>query len=361
MSAGEPIRFDGPVLVTGGTGFLGRETVRQLVESGTPTHVLARRDSVRGPLASMPVTWHEGDLRDAASIDRAFAALERAAREADAPARAVHAAALISYRSRDTRLAREINVEGTRAILDAARKHGLARLAHVSSVVTVGHCTGPAAMDETAVFNSGGLGVDYVDTKRAAEELVLGAAPPLDVVVVNPGAIFGPVERTSNTVRLIRRMAEGRAPPFVPPGSVGVLGVRDAARGTLAALRRGRSGERYLLVESSLPIAELFRRIALEVGARPVERVLSRSVWGALVRLAVVWDALFPIELTPPQALTMLGLDLRFDSGKARRELGWDPQPFDRVLAETIAHVRASAAATPEEQAGNRASRRAHG
>ena len=344
MSRVDPIRVEGPVLVTGGTGFLGRETVQQLVAGGADAHVLARHDSARGPLAGLPVTWHEGDLRDRGSIDRAFAAVARAAAAARRPARAIHAAALISYRSRDRDLAREINVEGTRRVLEAGRKHGIARVVHVSSVVTVGHCVGPDPMDETTAFNSGRLGVDYVDTKRAAEELALAAAADLDVVVVNPGAIFGPVERSSNTVRLIRRMAAGRPPPFVPPGGVGVLGVRDAARGTLLALERGRRGERYLLVESNLPSAELFGRIAAILGVPPVDRVLSPAFWKVLKRLAVPWDAVFPMQLTPPQALEMLGLDLRFDARKARRELGWDPEPFDAVLAETIAHVQSSRA-----------------
>lgn len=342
MSQGGPIRIDGPVLVTGGTGFLGRETVQQLLAGGAEAHVLARRESARGPLANLPVIWHEGDLRDDGSIERALAALARRARAANRPARAIHAAALISYRSRDGDLAREINVEGTRKVLEACRRHGIARFVHVSSVVTIGHCVGPTPMDETATFNGGNLGVDYVDTKRAAEELVLAAASGLDTVVVNPGAIFGPIERSSNTVRLIRRMAAGRSPPFAPPGGVGVLGVRDAARGTLLAMERGRRGERYLLVESNLSAAELFRRIAAVLGVRPVERVLSPTIWRALTRLSVPWDALFPMQLTPPQALTMLGLDLRFDAGKARRELGWTPEPFDAVLAETIKHVQAS-------------------
>ncbi|MFN0007483.1 MAG: NAD-dependent epimerase/dehydratase family protein [Planctomycetota bacterium] len=342
MSPEHPSRIDGSVLVTGGTGFLGRETVQQLVACGADVHVLARRDSARGPLASLQVTWHEGDLRDAGSIERAFAALARAAQGSDRPPRAIHAAALISYRTRDGDLAREINVEGTRRVIEACRRHGFARLVHVSSVVTIGHCAGPDPIDETAKFNNGGLGVDYVDTKRAAEDLVLAASSGLDAVVVNPGAIFGPVERSSNTVRLIRRLAAGRPPPFVPPGSVGVLGVRDAASGTLLALQIGRRGERYLLVESNLASAELFRRISRILGMPPVERVLSPWVWRALTRLAVPWDALSPMQLTPPQALTMLGLDLRFDAAKARRELGWRPASFDSVLAETIEHVQSS-------------------
>jgi dihydroflavonol-4-reductase len=341
LSGSEADSSGGPVLVTGGTGFLGREIVRQLVARGVETHLLVRDGSARGPLESLPVTWHSGDLREEGSIERAVASLARRARIAGGRPRVIHCAALISYRTRDRELARKVNVQGTVRLLEAAKRHGIARFVHVSSVVTVGHCTGPEPLDESAPFNLGHLGVDYVDTKRAAEDLVLAAAPGLDTVVVNPGAIFGPIERTSNTVRVIRRMAQGRPPPFAPPGCLGVVGVHDAALGTLLALERGRSGERYLLVESSLSAVELFERIAAQLGVSPVSLVLAPWMWRVLTRLAFLWDLVFPMKTTPPQALTMLGLDLRFDASKARRELAWTPKPFDDVLAETIAHLRA--------------------
>ncbi len=323
----------GAVLVTGATGFLGREIARQLVETGRETHALARENPPKGRLEELAVTWHAGDLRDEASIERVFASAQ--------PATVIHSAALISYKTKDKDEAREVNVRGTERMLAAAHKHRVARFVQVSSVVTVGSARGGEPVDETAEFDLGGLGVDYVDTKRAAEERVLAAAQSLDTVVVNPGAIFGPVERPSNTVRMIRRIAQGRVPPFVPPGSVGVVGVHDAARATILALERGRRGERYLVVESSLTTKDLVARIAARFDVRPTSLVLSRGSWRLLTRLAKAWDAVFPMKLTPPQALTMLGQDLRFDARKARTELGWSPRPFDEVLDETIAYVRA--------------------
>jgi dihydroflavonol-4-reductase len=288
----------------------------------------------------MPLTWHAGDLRDEGSVLRAVRAIVASARARELPARVVHSAALISYHSRDRELAREVNVDGTRRLLDASIAAGVARFLFVSSVVTVGHSTNGRAIDEGAVFNNGGLGVDYVDTKRAAEELVLAASGSIDLVVANPGAIFGPVERQSNTVRFIQRVAAGRAPRFAPPGSISVVGVHDSAAGVLLALEHGRRGERYLLVESSLTALDLFQRIALELRAKPTRWRVPRWIWPAVVAGARLVDRMRPIELAPPQGLRMLGLDLRFDARKARVELGWTPTPFDRVLARTVAHVR---------------------
>ena len=330
-----------PVLVTGATGFLGREIVRVLAERGAEVHALAREDSPRGPLNALRVKWHPADLRDEAAVGRALDAVAARARERGVRPQVVHSGALISYRTRDRELARTTNVEGTEILLAAARRTGVGRFLHVSSVVTVGSSRDGQPVDESAPFDLGGLGVDYVDTKRAAEERVLAAARDLDALVVNPGAIFGPVERESNTVRTIRRVAQGRSPPFLPPGSVGVVGVRDVAEGTLLALEKGRRGERYLLVESSLTTRELMATIARILAVPPRGRVLALPAWRTLIAATQAWDRFFPMRYTPPQALTMLGIDLRFDSGKARRELGWNPQPFDVVIRETIEHLRA--------------------
>lgn len=333
----------GPVLITGATGFLGREVARQLCARGDEVHVFARTQSDRGTLAALPVVWHVGDLCDADSIRRAVTALARRARDMGSPARIVHSAALISYRTRDKAAAQAVNVDGTRRLLDAARASGVARFLFVSSVVTVGHSEHGEFVDETAVFNNGDLGVDYVDTKRAAEVSVLEAGRSLDVVVVNPGAIFGPIERESNTVRFIRMMAQGKAPSFAPPGEIGVVGVHDTATGVILALDRGRRGERYLFVESSLSSLDLFQRIARELGVPPVRRRIPGWCWPVIVVGARIVDRVTPLQAAPPQGLRMLGLTLRFDGAKARTELGWSPAPFDRVLAETVAHVRANA------------------
>ncbi len=121
---------------------------------------------------------------------------------------------------------------------------------------------------------------------------------------------------------------------------ISVLGVADAAVGTILALDRGRRGERYILVESSITSRQLFDAVAREVGRRGPRFTVPRAVWPALLVGARVWDRFFPIDLAPPQGLVMLARDLRFDASKARRELGWTPQPFDEVLKETIASLR---------------------
>ena len=104
-------------------------------------------------------------------------------------------------------LQREVNVEGTRHVLRAARRAGVTRAVHVSSVVAVGFSERGETLDEDAPWNGAKLGIDYVTTKRAAEELALAVADELDLCIVNPGAIFGPSPRPANTARFLRKIA----------------------------------------------------------------------------------------------------------------------------------------------------------
>lgn len=327
------------VFLTGATGFLGAELVRLLAARKVRVHALVRDPARAAQLLPPGITLHAGDLTDAASVARATAAAAEAARVAGGRLYVIHSGALISYRTRERTLAQHVNVDGTRVMLDAARAHGATRFLFVSSVVAVGQSLDGAPIDERAPFNLGHLGVHYTDTKRAAEELAL-AARDLDVVVVNPGAIFGPAERASNTVRFMRQMATGHGPIAAPPGTISVVGIADTALGTLAALERGRRGERYILVESFVSSRRLFELIGAELGVRAARFTVPRWVFPLLVPLARVWDACFPIALATPQALVMLTCELRLSGDKARRELGWQPRPFETVLRETIAALR---------------------
>lgn len=328
------------VLVTGATGFLCSEVVRHLAARGDEVHALYRAGSDRNVLRNVNVRWHEADLTDPDSLASAARALARRAKELSLRWDLVHGGALISYKTRDLEKAIAINVDGTRAMLDAAAGHGVGRVVHISSVVTVATCGQNELTDESAAFNLVGCGVDYVTTKRAAEEIALARARDLDIVVVNPGAIFGAVERKSNTVRFIRRVAAGKSPFVAPPGTISVLGVEDAAAGVILALDLGRRGERYILVESSITSLALFQRIARRLGRRGPAWAVPSSLWPVLVWGARVFDFFVPIDVAPPQGLKMLGKHLRLDAAKARRELGWKPEPFETVLARTIEHLR---------------------
>jgi dihydroflavonol-4-reductase len=327
-----------PVLLTGATGFIGSRIARALAARGHAVHVLARASSDRYRLAGVNVRWHGGDIGDAASLERA---LDETRTSAHGPSPwVVHCAAVISYRSADRELLRAVNVGGTRNVVAVCRRAGACRLLHVSSVVAVGHARPGEVLDEDSPFNGSDLRCAYVDTKREAEELALAAAADLDVVAINPGAVFGPGSRGSNTVRFLRQLAAGRL-KLAPPGALSVVGVDDVAEGAALALERGARGRRYILTESRLSLRELLVLAAAELGIAPPLSTCPDLAWRAAIAAANVADRLRPLELFAPQALRMLSTRFSLDSARARRELGWNPRPFPEVLHEAVRWLRA--------------------
>jgi dihydroflavonol-4-reductase len=168
---------------------------------------------------------------------------------------------------------------------------------------------------------------------------VLGSG--LDALAVNPGAVFGPARTPSNTARFLRLLALGRLGPLAPPGSLSVVGLADVVEGIRLALERGRPGRRYLLTAENHTLLELFRLAQAALGSRPSSWGRApRPLWSALSLLASGVDRVRALDLTTPQSLRLLGLHFRFDSRRAREELGFEPRPFAEVLAETIAWMR---------------------
>lgn len=314
------------VFVTGATGFVGGALLPRLCAEGFDVHALARASSDRGALADLPITWHAGDLSDPASIAAAIAA-------AGPLDLCIHGGATISYRTADAAVQERVNVDGTRAVLESARQAGIARIVHVGSVVAVGTAPdGSAVLDEDAPWDPRLERVDYVRTKRRADELAVG----LGAVVVDPGAIFGPGALRANTTKFLGQVRRRGAPPLVPPGGLSVVGVGDVADGILAAARRGAPGRRYLLCESNWSLRAIFTAAAPLFGhrRRPLAAV-PRPLWRGVVAGARAVDSLRPLDLLAPQGLSLVAEHYRFDARRARAELDWSPRPFTEVLRET--------------------------
>lgn len=318
-------------MITGASGFVGSTLIRQATNVGRRVHAFVRSTSPRAHLEQFEPTWHVGDVTDPKSLERAFQAVAGTG-EFDV----VHCAALISYRTQDAIAARVVNVEGTRHVLEAAKRAGARRVCHVSSVVSVAVAEGTETLDESVPFR--GLPCShYTTTKRAAEDYVRAIANEQEVVIVCPGAIFGASATMTNSMLFLERAAAGRLPAFAPPGMLSVVGVEDVARGILLALERGRAGERYLLTGENLTHAELFGLAAELSGQRGPRGRLAPWLWRlAAIGVGLV-DRVRPLELVTPQMMAHLGATYRFDAAKAQRELGLEFEPARTVLKTALA------------------------
>lgn len=312
------------VLVTGAGGFLGAHVVRLLLEAGHRPRAMVRPGRPRAHLESAGVELVEGDLQD----ERSLAEACRGARGL------VHCAARIGFARRGDEDQRRTNVEGTAALFRAAHRRGVERIVHVSSVAAVGASRSPVALDEDAVWNLRRLGVHYAMTKRAAEERALAAARGgMPIVVVNPGAMFGPRLDGGPPNSLLARIAAGKL-RWIPTGGTSVTDVADVGAAILAALECGRVGERYILAGHDLTWEQLYRRMAeVTQGSMPTRRLsvpLAR-----LLAPGASWLELAGVGRAAGLAsrLAAVGWYAWYDSSKARRELGYRVRPVEEILA----------------------------
>jgi dihydroflavonol-4-reductase len=245
------------VFVTGATGLLGNNVVRLLLERGHEVRVLTRVASDPRPLQGLEVEQVSGDLGDED-------ALRRAAQGIDV---LIHSAARVHIGRRDLAAQREVNVEGTRRVAQAARNGG-ARMVHVSSVDALGAGKPDQPADEESP-REGKPYCTYAVTKREAEEAVLAEVEKgLDAVIVNPGFMLGPWDWKPSSGRMLLEVTH-RAPPFAPAGGSSVTDVRDVAEGVLSAAQSGKTGRRYILAGENMTYYDQWRLFARIAGSRP--------------------------------------------------------------------------------------------
>ena len=323
------------VLVTGGTGFLGKNVARRLAVAGHSLRLLARAGS---RLEGLPTDAEivRGDVADVES-------LRAAAKGCDA---ILHLAAMVKMWTTDRSVFDRVNVGGLRNVLEAAGEAG-ARVVYTSSFMALGPA-GPEPGDESLV-HPGGPRNDYERTKAAADLVAReAAAAGRDIVILYPGVVYGPGDLTDGNivVKMVSDHLAGRFPGIIGPGDRlwSYSFVEDVALGHLAALERGRAGERYILGGDNVAMDGLFETLHAVSGTRPPRFHIPYRVASALGYGCVAWA-----ELTgQPPLLTheVVGVfreHWAYTSAKAERELGYQPRSLDVGLAHTVRWLRETA------------------
>lgn len=252
----------------------------------------------------------------------------------------MHTAGLISYARADAARLHAVNVEGTRAVLDAAAQAGVRRVVLTSSIAALGWVPPGEVGDEDTPWAWGGLGLGYFETKHAADQLVL-AETRLEGVALCPGITFGAHDANLGGGRLFVQVDQG-GPPVVPCGATTTAALGDVAQAHVAALTRGQPGRRYVLGGHTPTFLELYAEIAALMGRPAPTRVVGEP---ALVALAW-WEALSASlqgrapRVTPPLA-RVSSRNRRYRSDRAIAELGYQPTPLRQALGECLDWLRA--------------------
>jgi dihydroflavonol-4-reductase len=320
------------VFITGASGFVGSAIARELSRAGFALRALVRGGSPRANLDGLDAEIVEGDMRD----ERAVLAAAKGARYV------FHVAADYRLWAPNPDEIIQANVDGTKVVMEAAKAAGVERIVYTSSVATLKlHEDGKPADETTSLSETEAIG-GYKRSKVAAErrvEEMIGEGLP--AVIVNPSTPVGPRDRRPTpTGRMIVEAASGRMPAFVDTG-LNLVHVDDVAAGHLAALKRGRVGERYILGGENMTLAELLGSIARLVGRSPPRLRLPRAPLYPFAFLAEIAAHVTKREpLLTLDGLRMAKQRMFFTSGKAERELGYRARPAEEGIRDAILWFR---------------------
>ncbi len=324
----------GLTLVSGATGFVGSAVARALAARGHQLRLLVRPNSDRRNLAGVAGEQVIGDLNDPASLANAAKGCRFI----------FHVAADYRIWVPDPAPMLRANVDGTVAMMRAAKAAGAERIVYTSSVAALGQAADRRAADEDTPVDEASTVGPYKKSKLMAERAVLDlAGQGLPVVIVNPSAPVGPRDiRPTPTGKMIRDAAAGRMPAFIDTG-LNVVHVDDVGEGHALALERGQPGERYILGGDNLTLRDLLALVAGAAGRRaPTRRLSHQMVWP----VAVGMESLARVfRFTPPVTrdhLRMAAKPMFYSSAKAIAQIGYNPRPAQFAVQDAVAWFRAN-------------------
>jgi dihydroflavonol-4-reductase len=321
--------------VTGATGFVGSHVARVLAEQGADLRLLIRSSSDPRNIQALNADRVIGDLRDPASIEKAMAGCDVV----------FHVAADYRLWVREPEQMYRANVEGTRAVLNAARKNHVRRVVYTSSVATIGFTSNGRPADEDFPVSLENMIGHYKRSKFMAEEVALEAGRGgMDVVVVNPSTPVGEQDiKPTPTGRIVVDFLKKKFPAYVDTG-LNLVDVTECARGHAAALEKGRSGERYILGGENLTLKQILDKLAAITGLpSPKIRVPYVLALATGVVDEVVTGRILGREPRATIDAVRMGRKKMFVScAKAERELGWKTVPVDDALRRAVEWFQAN-------------------
>ena len=315
-------------LVTGATGFIGSSLVRELLKDGVEVRVLIRKNSNTKNIDGLNLDRAYGDVRDKESVKAALKGCDTF----------YQTAALYEFWGPSKKDYYDVNVEGTKASLQAALEQGVPKVVHTSSIAALGsHGREPLAKED-AQFNSWKTGAHYNISKYLAEvEALKFAQQGLPLVVVNPGVVLGIRDiRPTPSGRIILDVVNKRTPGYID-GGTNFVDVEDVARGHILAAQKGRVGEKYILGNANMTTKELIFLAADVAGVQPPKlrfpypAVLATSY----LYLLIASITKKPPPVTPPMVKVSIGY-MYFDCSKAVEDLGFRQTPMRTTVEKAI-------------------------
>lgn len=314
------------ILVTGATGFLGSEVVKQLAQQGN--HVRCTRRSTSKMPAYLQsyqqaIEWVEADLLDIFALENSL----------DGITQVYNCAAWVSLRQADKEPMIYTNVTGTANLVDLCRQNGI-RMVHVSSVAAVGDAKPGELITENHHLDQAAETDGYAISKLESEmEVWRGIAEGLEAVIVNPSIIIGPNAGTEGSGALFEKIRKGLK--FYTLGTGGFVDVEDVAKCMILLMNSAVSGERFIVSAENCDYKSLTAKIAGAFGIDPPSTLVQPWIMELAWRLAAFAGA---ITRSAPSvdkvSAKAASLTKKFDNGKVKKATGLEFKPLNRSIIE---------------------------
>jgi len=325
-------------LVTGAAGFLGSHVTRQLVARGENVRVLIRASSTNRAIADLPLEYVTGDLRDPASLERALAGVQRV----------FHVAADYRLWAKRKREIYDSNVSGTKNILDAAKRAGVAQFIYTSTVATIA-VDRPQLPNESTDAKLEEMVGHYKRSKWMAEREALKAAKEgLPVIVAMPTTPVGPWDwKPTPTGKIILDFLNGEMPGYVETG-LNFVGVEECAAGHLLVAEKGKVGERYLLGAENMTLKQMLDTLSKITGLSAPRLKIPHGLALGVAYLETAFSRLLWREPQIPVEGVKIARHMMFvDCSRAQRELGFKPGPVSAALERAVRWYEANGYVVP--------------
>jgi dihydroflavonol-4-reductase len=317
------------ILVTGASGFLGSELVKQLVANGESVRIIVRPSSDISHLASIKdkIEIMEGDILDVPSLEIAMDGIEKI----------YHSAAVIGYDDSFYDNMYKCNIEGTANVVNVALTKGIKKLLHVSSIAAIGGKPNDLISEETK-WEKNEWTTHYGITKMLAEREVWRAEQEgLEVVIVNPGIILGSSSNENKaTMRVFKRIASGKM-PFCSNGTNGFIDVRDVAKICIQLMNSPIHSERFILINQNLSFKAYFEHIAKRLNVQPPKRALNKTLGNVFLFADWMASTLSRRKRSFTKEIFKVSMEhFEYSNEKIKRQLDYTFIPFDETI-DTIA------------------------
>lgn len=312
------------IFLTGGHGFIGSRVTRLLVARGDDVTLLLRPKSDTSRVKEQRWTRADGDLLDLGSLERGMKGHDAV----------IHLACISSWAQMGSGELERVILEGTKNVLEAAKRNGIKRVVFVSSAAAVAASDGPTVFDEASAFNLEHSGLRYAVAKKKAEDeaIAFARAANLELVIVNPAEVYGPEDDQFVTAGNLRDVLTSWA-ALGCDGGTSVVHVEDVAHGILLALEKGRACERYILGGDNLSIAELIRHTLSAAGQNKPVLILPTWLIKGLIKTLAALRLPTPLD---PQVVEYATRYWFMSSDKAKKELGYTARPGNVAIASAV-------------------------